>query len=344
MQVVHRDIVVGIGVEKGRNLSISNEKQNMSKYYQDLFEKFKNRNISLEELEEFLNWINQNEDFNDSEVLEKVWLELDGSEAIEEHKARRIQAKLESRIREVKSTGSSKVIRLNAWMYRVAAGFLFFAVCAWGLWNYMNSSIVVESGFGEIVEVTLPDNTKVRLNANSQISYPRQWNSQEVRTVSLDGEAFFEVTKDLENHKKFVVNTKDLSVEVLGTEFNVNTRDKSTKVFLETGSVKLNSLDRRETLLMVPGEEAGFDDHGSLSKSKTVNAIPPADWRDGSMILKDIKLSEILKEYENVFGEKYSVADKDLVDQSFTVMFPITDKEKALKILKDLTGNPIEIE
>ncbi|WP_236978784.1 FecR family protein [Membranihabitans maritimus] len=316
----------------------------MSKYYQNLFEKFKNRDISKEELDKLLIWINQNDDFRDSEVLEKVWLELEGSGAIEEDKARRIQAKLKSRIREEKLKDSLIVRRLNPWIYRVAAGFVLVAACALGLWNYLNSPIVVESGFGEIVEVTLPDNSKVRLNANSQISYPRSWSSQEVRTVSLDGEAFFEVTKDTEDHKKFVVNTKDLSVEVLGTEFNVNTRDISTRVFLEAGSVKLNALHGKDSLLMAPGEEAGFDDRGSLSKSQPVHAIPPADWKDGSMILKDIKLSEILKEYENVFGEKYSVADKELLNQSFTVMFPITDKDKALNILKNLIGNPIEME
>ena len=61
------------------------------------------------------------------------------------------------------------------------------------------------------------------------------------------------------------------------------------------------------------------------------------------MILKDVKLSVILKEYENVFGEKYSVSEKDLLDQNFTVVFPITDKGKALNILQDLTGIPIEL-
>lgn len=315
----------------------------MSDFYKNLFEKFVNQNISPDELEQLLNWINRNEDFKDIEILEKIWINLENTEGIDKSKAQRIRAKLNSRIREERSKHTDKARRISPWWTRVAAGLILAVISGLGLMYYLNSPVVVKSDFGEIVEVRLPDNSLVRLNANSEISYSRRWQSQEVRTVSLEGEAYFEVSKDLKGHKKFVVHTKDLSVEVLGTEFNVNTRSSSTKVFLEKGSVKLSTLNRNDSLMMVPGEEAGLDHKGLLTKSKSLIVLPPSDWKDGSMILKDVRLSAILKEYENVFGGKYSVSKKDLLDQTFTIVFPITDKRKALSILHDLTGSRIEL-
>lgn len=314
----------------------------MSKYYRELFEKFLKHDIAPDELDQLLSWINQHEEFEDVSVLEKIWVNLETSEAIDRDKALRIQSKLRTRIQEVKS--KENVRKLNPWWLRIAAALILAIIGASGILYYLNTPVVVKTEFGEIVEVALPDQSRVRLNANSQIRYTRRWNSQEVRTIWLDGEAFFAVTKDLKDHKKFVVNTRDLSVEVLGTEFNVSTRDVATRVFLETGSVKLSSLDGRDSLKLVPGEVAGFDDHGTLTKLKRVEVRPPTDWKDGSMVLKDRPLSEILREYEIVFGENFTLSDTQLLDQSFTVIFPITDHDKALEILKNLTGNPIEIE
>ena len=314
----------------------------MSQYYRNLFEKFINREITPSELEQLLQWINENQDFNDVEILEKIWMNLESSEAIDQVKALRIQNKLRARISAAKA--SQKVVRLRTWWPRVAAGLILAILGALGLMYYQSTPIVVKSDYGEIVELTLPDQSTVRLNANSQISYSRRWNSMSVRTVALDGEAFFEVSKDLKNHKKFVVNTKDLSVEVLGTEFNVDTRAHSTRVYLEAGSVKLNAVHGEDSLMLVPGEEAGFDSKGNLSKLSRDEDLPPINWKEGSIILKDKTLTEILVEYEKVFGEKYIFSNKELLDQSFTVMFPITDKKKALDILKNLTGDPVQID
>src|SRR5699024_12530140 len=119
-------------------------------------------------------------------------------------------------------------------------------LAAGGLCYYLNTPVTVHSGDGEIAEVILPDDSRVRVNANARLRYSRRWNSAENRMVSLEGEAFFEVKKDEVTQKKFIVNAGDLKVEVLGTEFNVNTRhpgsypgqERTTKVILESGYVR----------------------------------------------------------------------------------------------------------
>lgn len=316
----------------------------MSKHYQSLFQKFINHEISPEELEQLLVWIDQNEDFDDVEFLEKVWNNVSETKDIDSNKALRIRNKLNDHIRREEATTHRKIRRLNPWIPKVAAGLIFLILSSLGLINYFNASITVKSDFGEIVEVVLPDQSVVMLNANSKITYPRRWNKQKTRSIALDGEAFFEVSKDVKEGKKFVVKTKDLSVEVLGTEFNVDARDNTTKVFLESGIVKLNALHKKDSLMMEPGEIASIDTTGSLSKMESVSFVSTPNWKEGSMVLKDITLSEVLKEFELIYGEKYTVENKELLNQSLTIRFPITDKNKSFKILQDLIGSPIEIE
>ncbi|MBY5956766.1 FecR domain-containing protein [Membranicola marinus] len=315
----------------------------MSHYYKKLLEKLTDQTISPEELEQLLIWLNRKEEFKDAEILEQKWLDLENAEAIDQKKALNIRTKLSNKIRKEQTTKSGKVRKFGSWWPKVAASLAFLLISGLGLMYYLNSPVVIKSDFGEIVEIKLPDNTLVRLNANSEISYSRRWTSQEVRTVSLKGEAWFEVRKDLKSHKKFVVHTRDLNVEVLGTEFNVNTRNIATRVYLEEGSVKLRALDKNDSLMMVPGEEAGFDHKGSLSSSSSPVPRSAGNWKEGSMILKDVKLTQIFKEYENVFGVSYTVSDSELLNQKFTVIFPITDKRKAMDIIQDLVQVPLKI-
>lgn len=100
---------------------------------------------------------------------------------------------------------------------------------------FHSSEVLYATGFGEQMEIELPDGTSVTLNANSKLAY----NSKKSRVVQLEGEAFFEVVKKIETNENFQVITPDLAVTVLGTSFNVNARNDQTKVYLEEGIVEL---------------------------------------------------------------------------------------------------------
>ena len=87
--------------------------------------------------------------------------------------------------------------------------------------------------------IKLPDGSLVQLNANSTLSFDTQWDASADRCVWLNGEAFFEVEKKPETKQKFKVITADLTVEVLGTEFNINSHHQQTRVFLQEGEDKI---------------------------------------------------------------------------------------------------------
>src|SRR5690625_7468437 len=94
------------------------------------------------------------------------------------------------------------------------------------------------------------------MNRNSTHLVNRNLSRQKLREVFLTGEANFWITKGESEEARFVVHTKDLDVEVLGTRFNVNSRDLETIVYLEEGSVKVERKDRKkEKIYLTPGEK-----------------------------------------------------------------------------------------
>ena len=105
---------------------------------------------------------------------------------------------------------------------------------------------------GQRINITLADGTNVWLNARTTIQYPITFNEKE-RLVKLDGEAYFDVTKD--KSKPFIVQTNNYNVEVLGTKFDVDSYSE-TEIFETTlmeGSVRISSLtDANESLMLTP--------------------------------------------------------------------------------------------
>lgn len=132
---------------------------------------------------------------------------------------------------------------------------------------------------GREFHLQLPDGSGVWLNASSSITYPVAFYGQ-VRTVSVKGEAYFEVAKD-ENHP-FVVKINDnASVEVLGTHFNINAyaNEMAIKTTLTEGRVRVKSAGYAGDL--TPGEQASINTAGHLSVSKNINIAQALAWRNG---------------------------------------------------------------
>ena len=131
---------------------------------------------------------------------------------------------------------------------------------------------------GQRINITLADGTNVWLNARTTIQYPITFNEKE-RLVKLDGEAYFDVTKD--KSKPFIVQTNNYNVEVLGTKFDVDSYSE-TEIFETTlmeGSVRISSLtDANESLMLTPHNKAYLHD-GKL-RVKPVDDYTPYRWRE----------------------------------------------------------------
>lgn len=105
-------------------------------------------------------------------------------------------------------------------------------------------------------EVILPEGSKVILAKGARITFNKNWRDEGKRITKLQGKAYFSIKKRHFQGEKisFTVETPNIQVEVLGTEFNVNTDNNITQVVLNSGKVKLSTLGTNQQITMKPGE------------------------------------------------------------------------------------------
>lgn len=204
------------------------------------------------------------------------------------------------------------------------------------LWiNQPSQTILYTTGYGDWKSFELPDGSTVSLNANSSIEFAPTWAAGADRWVELTGEAFFEVEKKPATQAKFLVVTKDLTVEVLGTAFNVNSRAQQTDVFLESGSLKLRLPEGHEEVL-VPGDFLAYSgkQKSIVKRQSEVPAEQHASWKDGAIIMKDKTGQYIFSKLEEIYGIKVSVQDTALLGKVKTISVPIDKLEVAIQIIE----------
>lgn len=148
-------------------------------------------------------------------------------------------------------------------------------------------------------QVTLPDGTKVWLNAASSLKYPVSFNERRetgergTRLVELSGEAYFEVAKDKAH--PFIVKSGKQDVEVLGTHFNINSyqNEKDIKTTLEEGSVRVSA--ERSSKIIVPGQQVRLDANGSIAVIQADLETELA-WKNGKLKFRDATIQQIMRE------------------------------------------------
>ncbi len=168
--------------------------------------------------------------------------------------------------------------------------------------------------YGKYVTLTLSDGTKMWVNAGSCVEFPSIFSGKE-RRIKVCGEAYIEVAKD--EDKPFLVDTKKISVQVLGTSFNISAYkgDDSPSVVLLKGKVIVKS--GCEEAELVPNERVELSD-GMLLK-ETVDASEYISWTRGVLEFNEATVSEILKRigrYYNVTFDNSS--DISLVPRTFS--------------------------
>ncbi|WAC02363.1 FecR domain-containing protein [Lacinutrix neustonica] len=207
------------------------------------------------------------------------------------------------------SNSHSKQYKLSAHIKYAAVALITLFISIFSIATIYNSKTIThQTSFGEIIDLKLPDGTSVVLNGNSSIKY----NKDQPRTVFLEGEAYFKVKPMPSTQAKFWVNTQDLTVEVFGTQFNVNTRQDKTSVLLDEGSIHL-LLKNGDSKIMNPGEIASYSkEEQKVSHKKITKKTSYASWKEGTYIFNNITLDDVMQHIENTYGMSYEFVDKSL--------------------------------
>ncbi len=210
--------------------------------------------------------------------------------------------------------------------YSVAAVFIGLLTLAFAYSYVLQSPEIVEhtTAYGETKTVVLPDSSVVTLNANSSVKFPAQWKE---RKVWLQGEAFFEVKELIASDKagkvKFRVHTDDVTVEVLGTEFNVQQRRGKTAVVLNEGKVKLTANTQAGTgIEMLPGDYAAFSGEQQAFERKQVQAEDYLAWKQNRLIFKNASLEEIATLLEDNYNLKMRFNNPEAANLRYTGTTP----------------------
>lgn len=146
-------------------------------------------------------------------------------------------------------------------------------------------------------KVSLPDGTEVWLNAATQMNFPFAFTGSS-REITINGEAYLKVAKDPD--RPFLVHLPNSTVQVLGTEFNVNTYDSGVvKVALVTGAVNLEAPTGKSTL--APGKQAVYQTGQSITQV-TFDERNVLSWRKGLFYFEDASLEVISKVLPRWYG------------------------------------------
>ncbi len=214
---------------------------------------------------------------------------------------------------------TTKVRQLSPWKMAAAAAIALMIGSA-VYFNYFSSqTMIAGTRKGEFKTVTLPDGSIATLNADATISYESNWDGN--REVQLSGEAFFDVKKG----ERFQVITDNGTIEVLGTSFNVYSREKDLHVVCETGKVSVKS--GGQEVILTPGE-ASFNEMGTLKK---VASPAVSSWKSGVFSYDNVPLRRVIKEVERQYN--VTITTDGLTDLHFTGQLGNTNLEETLNLL-----------
>lgn len=180
-------------------------------------------------------------------------------------------------------------------------------------------------------QLTLADGTNVWLNSDSEIRYPVQFNEAK-RKVWIAGEVYFDVAHN--KQKPFVVDVRDVEIEVLGTEFNVEAYEdqKFVTTSLVEGSVQLKK--NKESVIIKPDQQAIIGNDERQFAIKNVDARSLALWKDGIFYFQEASLGTIMEKLERWYNVKVFFMNQSVINKRFSVEVKrYEDIEKILDIL-----------
>lgn len=198
---------------------------------------------------------------------------------------------------------------------------------------------VYRTAYGQRKKMELPDGTLVELNAHSQLKLGKNWKRGD-REVWLEGEAFFTVAK--RKDARFTVHTQGLDIEVLGTQFNVNTRRENTQVLLEEGKVKLraqNQQHNNEEMYLQPGELAAYSKKtGQITKQQLEGTANYLSWKEGYLIYEKATIAEVIHDMQATYGMNVRITDSLLLEKTIRGALPTDNLNEFLTMVETLFG------
>lgn len=195
---------------------------------------------------------------------------------------------------------------------------------------------------GQISEIALPDGSVVWLSAASTLAYPEEFSGTN-RAVDLDGEAFFEVTRDTD--RPFIVNSGPLSTRVLGTSFNIRAyrNDPDVEVTLVTGRVEVTANEGGQTQTLAPNQQVSYTREAGLGETREADALLARAWTERELVFMRESFATIARTFERWYGVEFIFEEESLKEEEFVYHFKELSLRNSMIILNELADFEYEI-
>lgn len=288
----------------------------------NIVQKFFDAKVSENTLVLFARWfrLDENQTKKDASM---EWLWENSSSDVNEQTLED-WSKIKRHIKQDKKASSRKTWSLTTLSYAAATAliiastiFLTYKFAVPASLEYAQLSV----SYGESNRLTLPDGTQVVINAGSTLIYPKDFTS-ETRTVFLSGEANFDVAKNPK--KPFIVKTKYIDIEALGTKFHVQAypNSKYTKASLIEGSIKVAmESDSKRSHILKPNVQFIYSHSDDRISIIDVDATKLASWEDGYLIFQEASFRDIVQTLERKYNVEINYDEQKFSQQSYYVKF-----------------------
>ena len=289
-----------------------------------------------------------------SHKMEKAWEEEDI--VLDREVFERVEMNLRDHVKQTKQEEVFRWTRLRATLgiaasvvLLIAFGVQFFLVDDNASEAFVEEAPIItkETSKGLKSTVHLRDGSRVMLNSESKISYPKYFTDSS-RVVHLEGEAFFEVAKD--RSRPFTVIANGVSTTALGTSFNINGRGRQCKVSLATGKVAVHRVNEPENYFLKSGQSVHFDLEARTVNRSEYTGYEDLLWTQGIIAFNDDHFECVIEKLSRWYNVDFSIENTGVVKQytgrfdnksleailenmSFTLGFDYFIHEKKVKII-----------
>lgn len=269
---------------------------------------------------------------DNSELDQKILKHAAGLKVPEGLSKEEALLKLKSRISANNQLNAKRTLRKSLYLYPAIAAGLLLLFGIWRIWIY-NPLTIVSVAKANHTDYTLPDGSLVKINSDSRISFYKK-DFLHNRRLNLEGEAYFEIAKG----DNFIISTKHADIKILGTTFNVFSREDDFKISCMTGKILVS--DKSTSLTIVPGETATLKDN-QLTYFQDKNIRTANSWTAGEFYFENAPVKLIFKELERQFNVKFELKNTD--EKYFTGSFSNISLSTALEVICIPMGLKYEI-
>lgn len=327
----------------------------MEELKDDILKKFLAGELSEEESVEIYDWMNEEEE-NTRQLfrMEEIYHLGKFDQYTNEQRIERAERKLLEKIHQKEDAKKQKP-KFRQWMrYAAVIAVIILSGSGIGYWFHsasINRNLVTQTVTdGTVIEVILPDGSKVWLNNGTTLSYPNEFSGKE-RIVSLEGEAYFEVVKNTQ--KPFIVETEAMKISVLGTTFNLksHTNQYVAEATLVEGEIEVRGNNDEGMIVLSPGQRAELNKKNRRLTVKQVDAKLDGVWRNDLIPFEQANIFTITQTLERFYDVKIILSPDIPTDITYsgvlrkknTVTSVLESLQHSIPIQYKIVGNNIFI-